>query len=162
MGEQYNRRHGDASYEQTGLYKRWCAMKARCTNSNDRNYKNYGGRGISLCNEWFDYVKFKTWAISNGFEEHLLLDRIDNDKGYCPENCRWTTRAVQNVNKRQRSKMLTVRGRTMEMRDWAKEVGHSGTGIIRQRVHAGWDDERAVLYPVSERGKAPKKNKLCY
>ena len=162
MGALYNKQHGDAGKRQSSLYKRWCAIKARCTNPNDRSFKNYGGRGITLHKSWFDYKNFKKWAIIAGFREELWIDRIDNNSGYSPKNCRWTTCDVSANNKRQRSRLLTVRGRTQEMRDWAKEMGHKGTGHIRQRLYAGWDEERAVLYPVSKQGEAPKKSKLNY
>ena len=90
--------HGDTG---TVIYNRWRGMKSRCNNTNRKQYDRYGGRGISYCPEWEDYENFKSWALSNGFEESLELERIDNDKDYSPENCTWVSRArqMQNRNK---------------------------------------------------------------
>ncbi len=90
--------HGDA---RTKLYMVWCAMKARCYRTNDKSYKNYGGRGITVCTEWReDYSAFKKWAVDSGYDERLSIDRIDNDGDYEPSNCRWATPKTQARNKR--------------------------------------------------------------
>jgi hypothetical protein len=86
-------KHGDAKRGMfTNLYKRWRGIKTRCSNKNEPNYKWYGGRGIRLCKEWRDFSNFKKWAIANGFEKHLTIDRIDSNKNYQPSNCRWITK----------------------------------------------------------------------
>ena len=85
------------------LYKRYCDMKSRCYNKNKKNYKYYGGRGIKVCDEWLGengYNSFKKWALENGYKKELSLDKIDNNGNYSPNNCRWTTRRIQNINKR--------------------------------------------------------------
>lgn len=80
------------------LNKVWAAMRHRCR---DRKRANYGGRGIAVCPEWENSFKaFSDWAHSSGYEEGLTLDRVDNDLGYCPENCRWTTPTMQSRNRR--------------------------------------------------------------
>ena len=83
------------------LYKVWQGMKTRCYNKNFIYFKNYGGRGINICNEWKnDFSSFYNWAINNGYKENLTIDRINNDGNYEPSNCRWITRAEQNRNQR--------------------------------------------------------------
>lgn len=83
------------------LYNRWKTIKARCYNPKVQAYKNYGGRGITMCDEWKnDFQLFYKWAINNGYQENLTIDRINNNGNYEPNNCRWTTMAEQNKNKR--------------------------------------------------------------
>ena len=78
-------------------------MIYRCTNEKHPQYKDYGGRGITVCREWMDVNVFFDWSIKNGFLPELEIDRIENDKGYSPDNCRWTTRSVNVNNRRKRT-----------------------------------------------------------
>lgn len=85
----------------TRLYSIWRGMKKRCYTPKAVGYDRYGGRGLGVCSEWKDsFEKFRDWSLANGYEEHLTLDRKDNDKGYSPDNCRWVTWIVQENNKR--------------------------------------------------------------
>lgn len=84
----------------TRLYRIWNTMKNRCQNPNVHNYEHYGGRGITVCEEWQDFEPFYNWAMSNGYQAHLTLDRKDNFAGYSPDNCRWATMKEQQNNKR--------------------------------------------------------------
>ena len=85
----------------TKLHGVWNNMKQRCSNPNHQKWTDYGARGITVCDEWKDdFRAFHDWAMANGYEDHLTIDRIDNDKGYSPQNCRWVTMQVQRHNRR--------------------------------------------------------------
>lgn len=95
----------------TKLYSVWSGMKKRCHNPKNFNFKNYGGRGVSVCDEWRnDFLSFYKWAIENGYKEGLAIDRIDNDRNYEPSNCRWVTPKV-NGNNRRTSRHIEYNGR---------------------------------------------------
>lgn len=98
-------------------------MNSRCYRKNCIAYKNYGARGITICEEWkSNFDNFYNWAINNGYSENLSIDRIDNNKGYSPENCRWTTKKVQANNQRSNC-LITYNGKTQTMKQWADELG---------------------------------------
>lgn len=90
--------------EGTRLYRIWKGMKQRCYNNKTHNYQNYGGRGIDICDEWKDnFPAFRDWSLKNGYADDLSIDRIDNDRGYSPDNCRWADRVTQRANQRPHS-----------------------------------------------------------
>ena len=84
----------------TRVHRIWTDMRNRCNNPNNTGFSKYGALGIAVCKEWDNFMSFKEWSDNNGYFDDLSIDRIDNDKGYSPDNCRWTTKAVQARNKR--------------------------------------------------------------
>ena len=124
------------------LYKVWCAMKERCNNPHNKRYDRYGGRGITVCAEWVQFEPFYKWAKENGYEETKSIDRINNDKGYSPENCRWVTRSVQNRNY-SRNHLITHNGETKCLCDWAVEYGINRSTLLL-RLKSGKTVEQAL------------------
>lgn len=126
----------------TPLYKVYRCMLQRCYNPKDKSYKNYGGRGIYVCKEWKTSASaFLCWAKET-YKSGLMLERINNDKGYSPKNCRWATRKEQNRNKRS-NVFITFNGETKILRDWAYAQGLSPF-TVSQRVYIGWTYEEAL------------------
>ena len=109
------------------LYGVWAGMMTRTSNPNSDNYQYYGGRGISVCDEWRDYESFRGWALANGYNENAqrgkcTLDRIDTDKDYCPDNCRWVDMNVQANNMRS-NRLMEYNGEVHNMKEWATILG---------------------------------------
>ena len=128
-------------------------MKQRCYNQNHIDYKNYGGRGIYLCDEWNNrekigtsskgWIAFKEWALLHGYTDELFIDRIDNNKGYSPENCRWVTMKVQQNNK-QNSRLITYKGKTQTLAQWCNELGLNYRRIQSRLNLHHWSIEKAL------------------
>lgn len=116
-------KHGESK---THLYQTWLNIKQRCYNPKFSKFEYYGGRGIIVCDEWKrSYEAFRDWALSNGYEDGLTIDRIDNDGNYEPSNCRWVTMKVQNNNKKQRGGAVSIvfNGEEIKLIDLAKKLG---------------------------------------
>lgn len=133
--------HGDAvNGKRTRLASIYHGMISRCYNANIRQYDQYGGRGIMVCDEWrHDYPAFKSWALSHGYNDSLTLDRIDVDGNYTPENCRWATPEEQSNNKRHNI-VITYKGKTQTAAQWSRELGLVYPTII-SRYHKGLPPE---------------------
>ena len=125
------------------IYEIWHNMKARCLNPNNKDFINYGGRGIIVCNEWKNDVKaFYDWAMANGYADDLTIDRIDNTGNYSPDNCRWVSAECQNRNKRN-VVLLEYNGITKNLSEWSKETG-IGITVLSNRLKRGWSIEDAL------------------
>lgn len=127
----------------TTLYKVWKGIKARCTYPTGQRYKNYGGRGIYVADEWMTFDNFRQWATEAGYLEGLQIDRVDNDGPYSPENCRWVT-PKENARKKSTSKMLTYKGKTQCVSAWAEELGINQRTLHARVYNYGWTDEEAL------------------
>lgn len=128
------------------LYNIWKGMKQRCYNPKFVEYHCYGGKGILVCNEWLDFQNFYNWAINNGYNEELTIDRINNMEGYNPANCRWATREQQQENKTT-TKYITFQGKTMCQARWAEHLGIKGN-TLTERLKK-WSIEKALTLPSS-------------
>lgn len=114
-GKQKKNTHGNR------IYNIWYNMKRRCLLLNDKDYKNYGGRGIKICGEWIDdFMNFYNWAIKNGYQESLTLDRINNNGNYEPSNCRWVSIKTQLNNQRRNIKYI-YNGKEQTLSQWCEE-----------------------------------------
>lgn len=141
--------------EHTRLYGIWSDMRLRCYDEKNIAYHRYGGRGITICDEWKNDVKaFYDWATANGYKDSLTIDRIDNDGNYCPENCRWATVKEQASNRRSNI-LVTHNGKTQTMKEWAHEVGTPYKVVWARMQKLGWSAERALTEPV-KKGKWKK------
>lgn len=132
------------------LYLVWMDMRRRCFDKKDKGYKHYGGRGITVCNEWKDYEVFRKWAYSNGYDEtaqshKCTIDRIDVNGNYEPQNCRWVDNKAQ-CNNRRNNRMIEYRGRVQTLRQWSDELGFSYS-LVSKRLYAGWNVEKAFTQP---------------
>lgn len=127
----------------TRLYRIWKGIVVRCTNPNHHTYKNYGAKGITVCDEWRTFEPFLEWSVANGYSDTLSIDRIDNSKGYCPSNCRWASTSQQ-ANNTSRNHDLTFRGETHTMSEWSRITGISYNTLRYRLNKLKWDAERAL------------------
>ena len=138
-GELFNRK----------LYSMWKDMIYRCERPNSLNFKNYGARGVSVCQEWHDYLLFREWALGNGFDDKkgrdCSIERKNVDGNYCPENCKFATTSEQ-ANNKCNSRRVSAFGKTMTLTQWAQETGIS-RDCLQYRITAGWNPEKAFSTP---------------
>ena len=149
------------------IHKCWGQMMTRCYNKKWEGYENYAGRGITVCEEWIGsnpkgFANFYNWAMANGYSDEKLpngrrkytLDRIDNDKGYSPDNCRFVTEKEQQENKRNR-KYIVYKGENMLVTKVA-EINGIDKKIFSSRIASGWDIEKAIKTPIKTFHKKSK------
>ena len=136
----------------------WRAMKRRCYYEKEIGYHRYGGRGITVCDEWKDdFQAFYDWSIANGYREGLSLDRIDVNGNYEPGNCRWATDKEQ-ANNTRNNHLLTYNGETHTISEWAEIVGMK-RDTLKKRIYYGWPIEKALTEPVKQRSAIKAVNK---
>lgn len=138
----------------TRLYRIWVDMKARCSIKSMPNYYLYGGKGISVCDEWNDsFENFHQWAIRNGYKDTLTIDRMDNSKNYFPENCRWVT-AKEQARNRSTNRIVIITNASGEDEKialpYAAERYGKSLDLVRSRLAIGWDIMKALETPVRE------------
>lgn len=130
-----NYKHGQ---NRTRLYHIYLDMKQRCYNVKSQHYDNYGGRGIKICNEWFnDFKLFYNWSKEHGYTDELSIDRINVNGDYEPSNCRWITISEQQANRRS-ARLITYKGETLSLKEWAIKT-HMNYDKLRYRLD-NWSD----------------------
>lgn len=135
------------------LYGIWYGIKWRCLNRNSVDYYLYGGRGITVCDEWTGEDGFKNfykWSLDNGYYDELTIDRIDVNGNYEPSNCRWATYKEQANNKRN-NRLLTCRGVTHTLSEWSSITGIKPRTIESRIYLYGWSEEKAITTPVRKK-----------
>lgn len=146
-------------------YPEICAIRksaiARCGNTNNPQWANYGGRGITVCDDWKTSASaFVEWCLNNGYREGLQIDRRDNNAGYTPENCRFVTLKT-NCNNTRRTKMVTAFSETKPQTEWADDVRCVVSyRCLVKRLKIGWNPEKAITQASHRRGRIPEKPRL--
>ena len=147
---QYQKNPRTHGLSHTRIYKIWDSMKGRCKYKRPE-YKRYAENNIKVCDEWQEkFMSFYEWAMENGYEDGLTLDRIDNSKGYCPNNCRWVTMKEQE-NNRTNNHLVKINGITKTIAEWS-EISGLAYGTIRNRVYKGWIEDD-ILKPARKKRK---------
>jgi len=149
----YKSRHGMYG---TKLYHIWNGIRNRCLNPKNKDYANYGGRGIDICPEWNEPEKFFGWAFLNGYSVDMSLDRIDNNKGYSPDNCRWVLLTEQQRNKRN-NHIIEYDGESHCIAEWAEITGINKQTIL-SRLRYGWTIKDVLSIKPSHQNKSRRYN----
>jgi len=144
----------------TRLHATWNHMKQRCYNKKCKAYKDYGGRGIKVCDEWINnFVAFYHWALISGYKEHLTID-VNGD--YTPYNCQWITiqeqQAVGKKRENSRYKFIEYNGLRLSMKEWSLRLGTNET-LVALRIKKGWDPIKAITEPVNN-SKSNRRKKV--
>lgn len=139
------RTHGGSN---TRIHQIWKNMRARCNNHKHPAFSTWGGRGITICDEWNDFTVFKEWALRNGYADNLSIERIDVNGGYEPSNCKWATPLEQSINRR----FVLVNKDGVAWSQIAKANGIRVT-LMHSRLHEGWPIEAAATLPKGSRLK---------
>lgn len=152
MGKRGNKTHG---MYKTRLYSIWMDMRSRCGKFYAKHYEYYGGRGISVCNEWNkSFESFRDWAYTNGYDDSLTIERIDVNGNYCPENCKWITPYEQHLNTR-RSVYIQIGDERLTLKEWADRIGVNYATLCNRR-RLGWNDIDIITKPIARCGRGVK------
>lgn len=147
-----NKRRSTHGGSYSRIYGVWSGIKVRCFDKNDPCYCNYGGRGITMCEEWKNsFEAFRDWALQNGYDNDApkgkcTLDRIDVNGDYTPENCRFVDIKTQDRNRRTNNR-ITYNGQTHTLVEWSELIGIK-SATLSHRIHSGWSVERALTQPL--------------
>jgi len=152
----------DHPCDRSKLHSVYIGIKKRCCQKGHSSYPSYGGRGITICDEWkTSYFAFRKWAVANGYQEHLTINRIDSSKGYSPDNCEWLEPSIN--FSRGTPRTLTAWGETKTYYAWAKDprccVSHAA---VVQRVFYGWEPEKILTTPARKRRAVKPTNQLPF
>lgn len=147
-----NTKHREAG---TRLYRKWISILRRCENPKCPYYKNYGARGITVCDEWHDYLIFKKWVEETQPSGDFTIDRIDNNKGYSPENCRWANSKTQ-ANNRRNNVLIDYQGETHNLTEWSEILGFNYKNVHNRMYRLGWSFEKSISVPIDIK----KRNKV--
>ena len=140
----------------TKLYRKWAAIKRRCTNPHDKSYKDYGMRNIKMCDEWKNsFEAFMKWALANGYSDALTIERKDVNGDYCPENCTWIPWNEQQGNRRF-CRYFEYNGKIKNLAEWCRDLDKPYKTIYNRIFKLGWSFEKAI----SEEVHAEKRNNL--
>lgn len=135
----------------TRIYICWSDIKQRCYNLKNKRYKDYGARGIKMCDEWLDeengFTNFYNWAIENGYKDNLTIDRIDVNGNYEPSNCRWASNKIQSRNRRN-NKMIKYKNKVKCLADWCDELGLRYSIVSNRLNNYHWTIEQAFETPI--------------
>ena len=149
------------------LHSVWRNIKDRCNRSSNKSYPRYGGRGITVCAEWsLSFTAFCRWAKDNGWQHGLEIDRIDNNGGYEPSNCRFVTKVV-NCRNKENNRIIEFRGESKILAEWAEQI-NVPAGMLHQRINRrGWSIERALTTPYrtvadAARARYKEKETVCH
>lgn len=148
-----SRTHGEG-HNKTIEYNSWVSMRQRCLNPNNPAYKDYGGRGIKICDRWNKYENFLA-DMGRKPDSSYSIERVENNKGYSPENCKWATMEEQ-CNNRRSNTLITFNGKTATLAMWSKESGTPVERIIK-RISTGWNIKDALFKPVRKMTKGQHK-----
>ena len=130
----------------TRIYKIWEGIKTRCCNPNYHYSKDYSERGITICEDWMDFNVFQAWAFSNGYGDNLTIERIENNKGYSPDNCCWITKGKQARNRRN-NRVIKYKNKLLCLAEVAEEI-KINPKTLEWRLNAGWGIKRATTTPA--------------